>query len=176
MIFPRHCDRHDQGLTRPEGPAILGAVQSHAIGDGEVGVLARMLRGIEFFSPLTVGQLDQVLPNIRLFSYGTGETVFKQGEAGDAFYIVYKGKVTVRVKQGLFSFSKTVAALGQGAFFGEMALISRAPRSATVVCEEPSEIFVLVAGDFKFVLDQNPGAAAEMKRIAERRGFDTKHQ
>ena len=134
-----------------------------------------MMRGIEFFSPLTVGQIDLVLPQIRLFSYGAGDTVFSQGETGDAFYIVYKGKVAINVKKGLLSFKKTIATLGPGAFFGEMALISNAPRSATIVCAEPCELFVLVAGDFKFILEQNPNARAEMKRIAERRGFDSKH-
>jgi CRP-like cAMP-binding protein len=150
-------------------------VKKLALGDAEVGILARMMRKVDFFSPLTVGQVDQVLPHIRLYQYDAGETVFSQGGPGDAFYIVYKGKVSIRVKKGLLSFSKTVASMGEGAFFGEMALISEAPRSATVVCEEPTQLFVLISGDFKFVLNENPATAAEMKRIAERRKFESAH-
>src|SRR5579884_2164697 len=134
-----------------------------------------MLRGVDFFAPLTVGQLDSVLPHIRLYAFDPGETVFKQGDVGDAFYIVYKGKVSIRIKKGLFSFTKTVATMGEGAFFGEMALVSQAPRSATVVAEDAAQLFVLVAGDFQFVLSQNPGTAAEMKRIADRRKFESAH-
>lgn len=145
------------------------------LGDAEVGLLARMLRKVDFFAPLTVGQLDQVLPHIRLYEYDAGEPVFRQGSPGDAFYIVYKGKVSIRVKSGFFSFTKTVAALGEGAFFGEMALISSDPRSASVICETPTQLFALVAGDFKFVLSGNPATAAEMLRIAERRKFETAH-
>ena len=145
------------------------------LGDAEVGILARMLRKVDFFAPLTVGQVDQVLPHIRLYEYGAGETVFRQGDPGDAFYIVYKGKVSIRIKKGFLSFSQTVASLGDGTFFGEMALISADPRSATVVCDEPTQLFVLVSGDFKFVLAENPATAAEMKRIADRRKFESAH-
>ena len=150
-------------------------MQNLAITDAAVAALARILHGIEFFSPLTVGQIDQVLPHIRLFSYAAGDVVFKRGDAGDAFYIIYRGKVSVRVKRGLFDAAKTVALLEEGMFFGEMALISKDPRSATIVCEGPAQLFVLVAGDFKFVLEQNPGAAAQMKKISERRRFDSSH-
>lgn len=142
-----------------------------------MGVLARMLRTVDFFTPLNIGQIEAVLPHIRLYSYAAGETVFKQGEKGDAFYIVYDGEVTVKVKSGLLGlFAKTVGKLESGAFFGEIALISAEPRTATIVCEKPTYLFCLVAADFQFVLKQNPNAAAEMARIGERRKFDTSHQ
>lgn len=147
----------------------------HEMGDAELGILARMLRKVDFFTPLNVGQIEQVLPHIRLYSYEKGETVFKQGERGDAFYIVHSGAVEVRLKKGFFSFSKTVAVLPPGAFFGEIALISEEPRSATLVCAEPSQLFCLVAADFQFVLNGNPAAHEEMKRIAARRKFDSAH-
>lgn len=151
-------------------------MQKLKVGDAEVGVLARLMGRVDFFAPLTVGQIEQILPYVMLYSYGAGETVFKQGELGDGFYIVYSGSVAVSVNKGLFSFSKQVATLKAGDFFGEIALISREPRNATVVCAEPAQLFALVAADFQLVLQQNPKAAAEMKRIAERRRFDTSHR
>jgi CRP-like cAMP-binding protein len=144
-------------------------------GDAELGVLAHMLRRVDFFSPLTVGQMEEVLPYIMVESFDAGETIFSQGEAGDAFYIVYTGKVEVWIKKGFLSFSKIVASLKPGDFFGEMALISKDPRIATVTAAEPTELFVLVASDFKFVLAKNPQAAAEMQRIADRRKFTSTH-
>jgi CRP-like cAMP-binding protein len=146
------------------------------VGDSELAVLARLLRTVEFFQPLTVGQLDQILPHVLLYSYGAGETVFKQGELGDAFFIIHAGSVSVLRKKSFFSFSKKVVGLKEGDFFGETALISREPRNATVVCEEPSHLFALVAADFQLVLKQNPITLAEMRRIAERRKFDSAHQ
>jgi CRP-like cAMP-binding protein len=144
------------------------------VGAAELGVLAHMLRKVEFFAPLTVGQLEQVLPHVRIHSFGPGEKVFRQGDPGDAFYIVYKGAVEVRLKRLLF-LSKTVAKLGEGEFFGEIALVSSEPRTATVAAAEPTLLFTLIAEDFKFVLHENPAAAEEMKRISARRKFDSAH-
>lgn len=145
-----------------------------SIGATELGVLAKTMRKVAFFSPLTVGQLEKVLPHVMLGSYAAGEKVFRQGEAGDAFYIIYKGKVDVRLPRLLF-LSKTVAALGEGSFFGEGALVSKETRNATVVCVEPTQLFTLLASDFQFVLNENPAAAAEMLSIANQRKFASSH-
>lgn len=144
------------------------------VGDAEVGVLAHMLHKIEFFTPLTVGQLEHVLPHVRLQSFAPGETVFRQGDVGDAFYIVYKGSVTVRLRRMMF-LSKTVATLNEGDFFGEIALVSSEARTATIVAAEPALLFTLISEDFQFVLRENPAAALEMKRISARRKFDSDH-
>lgn len=145
------------------------------IGATELGLLSRMLRKVEFFTPLNVGQLDRVLPTVMLYSYEKGETVFSKGRKGDAFYIVYQGSVEVRLPRWLV-LSKTIATLRSGDFFGEIALISDEPRTATIVAAEPTLLFTLLADDFKFVLQENPGAAEEMKRIGARRKFSTSHQ
>ena len=143
------------------------------VGEAEMGVLARTLHKVEFFSPLTVGQLELVLPYISLFGYDAGEVVFRQGETGDAFYIVHTGQVAVQLRRSLF-FRKTVATLGPGSFFGEIALVSRSPRTATIKALEPAQLFTLVATDFEFVLKQNPAARTEMGRIAARQ-FESAH-
>jgi CRP-like cAMP-binding protein len=144
------------------------------LGSAELGVLAGMLRKVEFFSPLTVGQLDKVLPHVMLCRCRAREKVFRQGDPGDAFYIVYQGKVEVRLRRRLI-LSKTVATLGPGQFFGETALVSDAPRNATVVCPEPTLLFTLISEDFKFVLHENPAAAEKMRSIAAQRTFVSKH-
>jgi CRP-like cAMP-binding protein len=144
------------------------------VGAAELGILAGIMRKVKFFSPLTVGQLEKVLPHVMLCSYAAGETVFKQGTAGDAFYIVYKGKVDVKLKRMIF-LSKTVATLGEGDFFGETSLLSKEARNATVTCAEPVMLFTLLASDFAFILHENPAAAAEMLSIATQRKFISSH-
>lgn len=150
-------------------------VEQLQVGDPELGYLSKLLRKVDFFSPLTIGELEKVLSHVMLFSYAAGETVFRQGAPGDAFYIVYKGKVDVRLKRFLW-LKKTVASLGEGDFFGEIALISSEPRNATVTCSEPTLLFTLISQDFALVLKENPAAAKEMESIAARRKFATKHE
>lgn len=141
-----------------------------AMSDADYGHLARAMRKVEFFAPLNVGELEQIVKYIMLCRYKTGEKVIRQGEPGDAFYIVYDGAVSVCVRQYLF-FSKALKRLGPGDFFGEMALLSNDPRSASVICEEPTRLFVLLSADFSFMLKKNPAFAEEMKKLAERRKF-----
>lgn len=145
------------------------------IGATELGLLAHMMRKVEFFTPLTIGQLEKILPTIMLYSYDKGETVFSQGQKGDAFYIIYQGSVDIRLKQWLV-LSKKIATLKAGDFLGEIALISDEPRTASVVCTEPTMLFTLISEDFKFVLHENPAAAEEMRKIAARRKFASSHQ
>ncbi len=145
------------------------------IGPTELGLLAHMMRKVDFFSPLTIGQLEKILPAIMLYSYDKGETVFSQGQKGDAFYIVYQGSVEIRLRQWLV-LSKKIATMKAGDFLGEIALISNEPRTASVVCAEPTLMFTLIAEDFKFVLHENPAAAEEMRKIAARRKFASSHQ
>lgn len=134
-----------------------------------------VLRKIDFFTPLTVGQLEQVLPTVMLFAYDTGEKVFSQGQKGDAFYIVYKGKVEIKIREWLV-LSKKIATLKEGDFLGEIALISDEPRTASVIATEPTLLFTLLADDFKFVLTENPLAAEEMRKIGKRRKFASDHK
>jgi CRP-like cAMP-binding protein len=144
------------------------------LGAAELGVLAGSMRKVDFFSPLTIGQLEKILPHVMLCSYRAGESVFRQGDIGNTFHIIYKGKVEVRLPR-LLVLSKTVAKLGPGQFFGESALISSAPRNAGVVCVEPTLLFTLMANDFAFILHENPAAAAEMRSISDQRKFASEH-
>jgi CRP-like cAMP-binding protein len=144
------------------------------VGSSDLGALAGMMRKMDFFAPLTVGQLELILPHVMLCAYEPGETVFKKGSPGDAFYVVYQGKVAVRLPR-MVLLSRTVATLGPGDFFGESALVSAAPRNATVAAVEPARLFTLIASDFQFILNENPAAAAEMRRIAAQRSFVSSH-
>ena len=141
-----------------------------AMADTDFIHLARAMRKVEFFAPLTMEQLESVLKYIMLCRYKAGERIFRQGDPGDAFYIIYDGAVSVGIKH-LVLFTKQVARLGPGDFFGEMALLAKDPRSATVTALETTRLFVLLSADFAFVLKSNPAFATEMVKLAERRKF-----
>ena len=72
-----------------------------------------------------------------------GTVIFKKDTAGKEMYVILEGKVKV-IDDG-----KVIAVLGKGEMFGEMALLSPEKRSATVVAEESSSLFVLTASTFQ---------------------------
>jgi potassium-dependent mechanosensitive channel len=122
-----------------------------------------------------MGLLEKILARINYFQCGRGEKVCKQGDPGDAFYVVAEGRLEVAVREAFF-FSRTLAHLGPGDCFGEMALLAREPRSATVTCEQDSKIFVLMADEFDKVVAENPAFAEEIKKLAANRDFEIKHK
>lgn len=145
-----------------------------SIGDPELANLARLLRRVDFFAPLTVAQLEKILPYILLYSFNAGDRVFRQGGPGDAFFIIQEGRVSIRIESGFLFFKKQreIKTIGAGDFFGEMALLSDKPRTATVVCVEPTKLYILTAVDFRYILKENPSFAAEVDKIAQRRKFE----
>lgn len=82
-------------------------------------------------------KLRELWKYMMLVHFGARKTVFEQDEPGDWFYIIYSGRVCI------YSCEKAVAELNKGKSFGELALIYGAPRSATVIAVEPSDLIVL---------------------------------
>lgn len=144
--------------------------------DADIDVFTEMAKKVSFFSQMTVGLLEKIFAFVMLFEYKKGEKVCKQGGPGDAFYLVYQGRLSVNVKKGFFGSNQKVAELGNGDFFGEMALLENAPRNATVECEEDSRIFVLLAEHFNEVARGNPDFVAYMKNLAASRKFELDQQ
>lgn len=144
--------------------------------NADIAEFTDMARKVNFFSQMTVGLLEKIFAFVMLFEYRKGDKVCRQGRPGDAFYLVKSGRLNVHIKKGFFSSTKKVAELGAGDFFGEMALLERAPRNATVDCEEDSKVFVLLAENFDEVARGNPDFVAYMKNLAAARKFELNQQ
>jgi CRP-like cAMP-binding protein len=96
-----------------------------------------------------------------------GTILFHEGDPGREMFIIQKGKVRVRKKVG--AGEKVLAELGDGEFFGEMALLEGLSRSATVETVEDSKILVVSPEAFETLLKGNHEIALKMlKRMASR--------
>lgn len=150
-------------------------MQKLPVTDNETVLFTRMVRNVKFFASMNMGLLEKILNWITYYQFDKGENLCRQGDSGDSLYVLVEGKISINVKKGLFSFSKKVAELGPGAIVGEMALLTREKRTATVTCEEPSKVFVLLADHFDEALSQNPSFAEQMKKMATERKFELEH-
>ena len=96
-----------------------------------------------------------------------GTVLFREGELGRDMFIIQKGKVRIRKRVG--TAEKVLAELGDGEFFGEMALLMGMDRSATVEVMEDSKILVVTPETFESLLKSNIDIALKMlKKMASR--------
>lgn len=121
----------------------------------DMSLLKATLKRIEFFNYLNFSQLDELINALKKITVKKGEVIIRQGDIGDKFYIIAKGEVSIHKKKG-FGGGKKVAVLGDGDFFGEIAMITDLPRTATVVAETTSELYVLKKMAFRKLLMANP--------------------
>jgi CRP-like cAMP-binding protein len=81
-------------------------------------------------------------------TYEPGERIFDEGELGDSLFVIVQGRVNI-LHNG-----DTVAVLGPGEAFGEMAVLDAAPRSATAVAEDETEVLRIGSQEFYEILHE----------------------
>ncbi|HEY65649.1 MAG TPA: cyclic nucleotide-binding domain-containing protein [Caldilineae bacterium] len=121
--------------------------------------------------PLFEGLPDDVLATIAsrllLLHMPANEVIFSEGARADAMYLVESGEVELRQSRGRRQ--EVLARIGPGGFFGEMALITGRPRSATAIATQPTNLWVLYRNEFEDLLIQQPAIATAVSRgLSER--------
>lgn len=130
--------------------------------DSKLDHLAR----VRLFSACSKKELSTIGRASDEISVPAGKVLCEEGKPGHEFYLVLDGAVDV--KRG----NRKLASLGPGRHFGELALLHRGPRNATIVAAEPSTLLVLGQREFSGVLDEVPSIAHKLltymaERLAE---------
>jgi CRP/FNR family cyclic AMP-dependent transcriptional regulator len=84
----------------------------------------------------------------------SGEVLFKEGDAGDEMYLIRSGKI--KIVKDLEGNKKTLAVIGEGEFFGEMALLDKSPRSAAAIAETDAKLIIVDRDAFLSSVNKNP--------------------
>jgi CRP-like cAMP-binding protein len=95
-------------------------------------------------------------------TYPRGRLIIHQGEPNRDLYLLTKGAVSVKVRLPRGGRLKRVITFGSGVIFGEMALLDAQPRSADVLAEEDSEVFILPYDDFVALSRERPTVAFKL--------------
>lgn len=107
---------------------------------------ATLAQKVELFRGLVPEDVGKIFARGMTVRYQKGETIFIKGTVGNTMYIVLGGSV------GVCDGDNLLATLRTGDMFGEMALISNEPRSATVIAAEDCHLFVLAETTFEHLL------------------------
>ena len=114
------------------------------------------ISNVPLFSGLSDRELRSLAHRAEQVSLADGTTIVTEGASGQEFFVLLSGAANV-IKRG-----RTVSTLGPGDSFGELALITGRPRSATVTTTAPSELMVLMRRDFIALLDDFPRMTRKM--------------
>ena len=167
------------GTTSGEYPAAdPGALAQTVKGVGNAGVFATLdanarvetlteieklvlLRQVPMFAELAPDHLEELAAVVVERHFQPGADLCREGDAGDAVFLLVKGKVKVFTGGADGRPERVLSELGPGACIGEMAVFDAAPRSATVRAVERTRALTLPGGDFKGLLSER----AEMSQV-----------
>jgi NTE family protein len=131
--------------------------------DGKLQDLCDFLNRVPLFSSIPEEQIREIAGQCELIFLEKGQAVFEEGDAGDAMYIVKSGSVGVYNTTG--ESEAFVAALHRGDFFGEMALLTGKPRSATIRVLLDAHLYRFTKISFDLLLRQNPSLGLYLSRL-----------
>lgn len=135
----------------------------------DTGNLARIVARDEFFAQLDPGEIDHMLEQSTQRAFTPGEALIRKDEEGDSMFILRKGYVEVWVGQSDDE-EVAVAKLQPGEFFGEMSLLTGAPRTATIRALTSVVVEEVSKDSFRQLLHKRPELLGILSRIiAERR-------
>ena len=108
------------------------------------------LAGVALFQGCSIAELDSIVSITTLIDVAAGRTLCHEGEGGDECFVLMDGEVEVTVA------GEHVSRLGDGDIFGELALLDRRPRTATVTTTRPTRLLVLTRPEFVALMERVP--------------------
>ena len=160
-------------MPRHARPAQEGATAARMAGTIETDFAIAALRRCALFARVDDRSLAMCAASLRVRRFRRGETIFHQADPGDTLFIVESGSVKIVLPSPEGEEGAIIATLGRGDFFGELALLDGAARSATAVAVEATETLALRREAFESLIDTEPalrralfaGLTAELRRL-----------
>ena len=113
-----------------------------------------LLKKVHLFRDLSSDELAYLAERFSEAEYKPGEVIIAQGTRGESFFLIYRG--SVRVVRKTDTRTEQLAVLVDNDYFGDMELVSRRPRAASVIALTPVTVLILSKENFNELLQQNP--------------------
>ena len=147
--LPEHSHSH---ASEPAPPKDRKKQEQKQVGEIET----KLLKGLK------PAEVRHIVSKLQLHHFDTGSVVVKEGDPGNSLFILVKGEVRVTTKSSPKG-EVFLATLGDGEFFGEIALLTGKPRTATIVTIQPSDLLELNRNDYKEITAKYPS----VKKVVE---------
>jgi CRP-like cAMP-binding protein/CO dehydrogenase nickel-insertion accessory protein CooC1 len=134
-----------------------------------------LLRTMDIFEALPAQELETIAQLLRERRLGEAEVLCRQGDPGDALFIVTGGRIRLSTHDPSGN-EKVLTYFTDGQFFGEMSLLTGAPRSATATAETDSQVLVLDKRAFDQLLASDAQIMREMLKVVSQRTLHTNQQ
>ncbi|MDB4971674.1 MAG: hypothetical protein JWN48_15 [Myxococcaceae bacterium] len=166
--FPREPEIAGE-LSKLSGEALYAEAERvlKAYLDTPDVVPAESSPSLPLFGTLEQRELEQLLSAVRVEEVSQGHEIVRQGDAGSEAFVVARGALKVVRREG--ADETLLARLGPGSIFGEMALISESPRSASVVALEPALLLVLARDELERAAEDAPELSAQLSAFCSGR-------
>ncbi|HEX8947587.1 MAG TPA: cyclic nucleotide-binding domain-containing protein [Dissulfurispiraceae bacterium] len=116
--------------------------------DDKQGKIAEALRKIDFFNEFSDTELTRLLEITQWVKYSGGDIIIQEGATEKTFYVIIKGRVSIKKRMGGVGLKKNICTLSMGQSFGEMSsFITGKPRSADIIAEEDTFVLRFNADD-----------------------------
>jgi len=161
------ADFDDLSATYPVIRRVLSRELRTHLSPEDRALAEQRLRTMPLFSELPEEAISAIAKRLLLQHVPAGELVFQLGDPGDALYLIEKGQVelTAGGRRG----EGSLARLGPGGFFGEMALLTGRTRSATACALQDTNLWVLYRSDFEDLLVRYPAISVSLNRSLAQR-------
>ncbi len=137
----------------------------------ESSSILKKLSRVELVRSLPPEDIEDVLVCVQPVQIPAGGTIFNQGDPGDALYFIDEGNVDISLTDSRGT-TKELAVLGNGASFGEMALLTGEPRTATVVAATDVSLLKIDKEHFDELIDKSPSIRVAIEQLNSQRLMD----
>jgi CRP/FNR family cyclic AMP-dependent transcriptional regulator len=127
-----------------------------------------ILREVGLFDGLSDRDIQRLAEAWRARVFSAGDVILTEGEYGVGFYVIGEGTVTYSVN------GEDVGSAGPGDYFGEIALVSDSPRSATVTAATDVTVYAMTLWDFRALVEEKADVASRLlQAMAERKSTES---
>lgn len=131
--------------------------------------VCKKLSEVPLFQHLPPEEIRTLIPHIHSRSYKSGQIIVAQGDAGDSLFIIESGEVDIIDDA---NGRKEIARLSRGDIFGEMALVTHEPRSASAFTITKTKVWMIYRSDFELIAETSHGIRQAVKTLTEERISD----